>query len=51
MELRKLKFDTAELEKEFDKVKKATEQAQRKQVVSLEKAGASTDLAYKAKGL
>lgn len=54
-ELRKLKFDTAELEKEFDKVKKATEQASNeakaKAEEALKKAGASTDLAYKAKGL
>ena len=54
-ELRKLKFDTAELEKEFDKVKKATEQASNEAKATAEealrKAGASTDLAYKAKGL
>ena len=54
-ELRKLKFDTAELEKEFDKVKRATEQASNeakaKAEEALKKAGASTDLAYKAKGL
>lgn len=54
-ELRKLKFDTAELEKEFDKVKKATEQANNeaksKAEEALRKAGASADLAYKAKGL
>ena len=54
-ELRKLKFDTAELEKEFDKVKKATEQANNeaktKAEEALKKAGASTDLAYKAKSL
>jgi reticulocyte binding protein (fragment) len=54
-ELRKLKFDTAELEKEFDKVKKATEQASNeakaKAEEALKKAGASTDLAYKAKSL
>ena len=54
-ELRKLKFDTAELEKEFDKVKKATEQASNeakaKAEEALKKAGASADLAYKAKGL
>lgn len=54
-ELRKLKFDTAELEKEFDKVKKATEQANNEAKAAAEealrKAGASTDLAYKAKSL
>ena len=54
-ELRKLKFDTAELEKEFDKVKKATEQASNEAKAiaeeALRKAGASTDLAHKAKGL
>lgn len=54
-ELRKLKFDTAELEKEFDKVKKATEQASNEAKATAEealrKAGTSTDLAYKAKSL
>lgn len=54
-ELKKLKLDTTELEKEFDKVKKATEQANNeakaKAEEALRKAGASTDLAYKAKGL
>lgn len=54
-ELRKLKFDTAELEKEFDKVKKATEQANNeakaKAEEALKKAGANTDLANEAKRL
>lgn len=54
-ELKKLKLDTTELEKEFDKVKKAAEQASeesnRKSTEALKKAGASTDLAYKAKSL
>lgn len=52
-ELRKLKLDTAELEKEFDKVKKATEQAskenERRTDEALKKAGASEDLAKEAK--
>ena len=54
-ELKKLKLDTTELEKEFDKVKKATEQASAESKATAEealrKAGASADLAYKAKGL
>lgn len=54
-ELRKLKFDTAELEKEFDKVKKATEQASNEAKATaeeaLKKAGANTDLANEAKRL
>ena len=52
-ELRKLKLDTAELEKEFDKVKKATEQAseenKRRTDEAFKKAGASEDLAKEAK--
>ena len=52
-ELRKLKLDTAELEKEFDKVKKAAEQAseenKRRSDEALKKAGASEDLAKEAK--
>ena len=52
-ELKKLKLDTADLEKEFDKVKKATEQAseenKRKTDEALKKAGASEDLAKEAK--
>ena len=52
-ELRKLKFDTSELEKEFDKVKKSTEQAneenKRRSEEALKKAGASSDLAKEAK--
>ena len=52
-ELRKLKFDTAELEKKFDKVKKATEQAseenKRRSDEALKKAGTSEDLAEEAK--
>ena len=52
-ELKKLKLDTAELEKEFDKVKKATEQAseenKRRSDEALKKAGASEDLAKEAK--
>ena len=52
-ELRKLKFDTSELEKEFDKVKKSTEQAneenKRRSEETLKKAGASEDLAKEAK--
>ena len=54
-ELKKLKLDTTELEKEFDKVKKAAEQAsvesKAKAEEALKKAGAGTDLAYKAKSL
>jgi len=52
-ELKKLKLDTAELEKEFDKVKKATEQAseenKRRTDEALKKAGTSEDLAKEAK--
>lgn len=52
-ELRKLKLDTAELEKEFDKVKKAAEQAseenKRRSDEAFKKAGASEDLAKEAK--
>ena len=52
-ELRKLKFDTAELEKKFDKVKKATEQAseenKRRTDEAFKKAGASEDLAKEVK--
>ena len=52
-ELRKLKFDTSELEKEFDKVKKSTEQAneenKRRSEEALKKARASEDLAKEAK--
>lgn len=52
-ELKKLKLDTSELEKEFDKVKKATEQASeesnRKSIEALKKASASEDLAKEAK--
>jgi len=52
-ELKKLKLDTADLEKEFDKVKKATEQAskenERRTDEALKKAGASEDLAKEAK--
>ena len=52
-ELKKLKLDTSELEKEFDKVKKATEQAseesKRRSEEALKKAGASEDLAKEAK--
>jgi hypothetical protein len=52
-ELKKLKLDTAELEKEFDKVKKATEQAseenKRRTEEALKKAGTSEDLAKEAK--
>ena len=52
-DLRKLKFDTSELEKEFDKVKKSTEQAneenKRRSEEALKKAGASEDLAKEAK--
>lgn len=54
-ELKKLKLDTTELEKEFDKVKKAAEQAsaesKAKAEEALKKAGASADLAEQAKGL
>lgn len=52
-ELKKLKLDTTELEKEFDKVKKAAEQAsaesKAKAEEALKKAGASEDLAKEAK--
>ena len=52
-ELKKLKLDTADLEKEFDKVKKATEQAseenKRRTDEALKKAGTSEDLAKEAK--
>lgn len=52
-ELKKLKLDTTELEKEFDKVKKATEQAseenKRRTDEVLKKAGTSEDLAKEAK--
>lgn len=52
-ELKKLKLDTADLEKEFDKVKKAAEQAneesKRRSEEALKKAGASEDLAKEAK--
>ena len=52
-ELRKLKFDTSELEKEFDKVKKAAERASAESKATaeeaLKKAGASEDLAKEAK--
>ena len=52
-ELKKLKLDTTELEKEFDKVKKAVEQASeesnRKSTEALKKAGTSEDLAKEAK--
>ena len=52
-ELKKLKLDTSELEKEFDKVKKATEQAneenKRRSEEALKKAGTSEDLAKEAK--
>ena len=52
-ELKKLKLDTTELEKEFDKVKKAAEQASeesnRKSTEALKKAGTSEDLAKEAK--
>lgn len=54
-ELKKLKLDTTELEKEFDKVKKAAEQAsaeiKAKSEEALKKAGASSDLAEQVKGL
>ena len=52
-ELRRLKLDTSELEKEFDKVKKATEQAseenKRRTDEALKKAGAGYELADEAK--
>lgn len=52
-ELRRLKLDTSELEKEFDKVKKATEQAseenKRRSEEALKKAGTSEDVAKEAK--
>lgn len=52
-ELKKLKLDTTELEKEFDKVKKAAEQASeesnRKSTEALKKAGTSEDLTKEAK--
>ena len=52
-ELKKLKLDTSELEKEFDKVKKATEQAseenKRRTDEALKKAGAGYELADEAK--
>ena len=52
-ELKKLKLDTTELEKEFDKVKKAAEQAseevKRISEEALKKAGAGEDLAKEAK--
>ena len=52
-ELKKLKLDTTELEKEFDKVKKAAEQASAESKAAaeeaLKKAGASEDLAKEAK--
>ena len=52
-ELKKLKLDTTELEKEFDKVKKAAEQAseenKRRSEEALKKAGAGEDLAKEAK--
>ena len=52
-ELKKLKLDTSDLEKEFDKVKKATEQAneenKRRSEEALKKAGTSEDLAKEAK--
>lgn len=54
-ELKKLKLDTTELEKEFDKVKKAAEQAsaesKAKAEEALKKAGTSSDLAEQVKGL
>ena len=54
-ELKKLKLDTTELEKEFDKVKKAAEQASAESKATaeqaLKKAGASEDLAEQVKGL
>lgn len=52
-ELKKLKLDTTELEKEFDKVKKAAEQASeesnRRSTEALKKASTSEDLAKEAK--
>ena len=52
-ELRRLKLDTAELEKEFDKFKKTIEQAneesKRRSDEAFKKAGASEDLAKEAK--
>lgn len=52
-ELRRLKLDTSELEKEFDKVKKATEQAneenKRRTDEALKKARAGVELADEAK--
>lgn len=52
-ELKKLKLDTSDLEKKFDKVKKATEQAneenKRRSEEALKKAGTSEDLAKEAK--
>lgn len=52
-ELRRLKLDTADLEKEFDKFKKTTEQAneesKRKAEEALKKAGAGYELADEAK--
>ena len=52
-ELKKLKLDTAELEKEFDKFKKTIEQAneesKRRSDEAFKKAGASEDLAKEAK--
>jgi reticulocyte binding protein (fragment) len=52
-ELKKLKLDTSDLEKKFDKVKKATEQAneenKRRTDEAFKKAGASEDLAKEAK--
>ena len=52
-ELKKLKLDTSELEKEFDKFKKATEQAneesKRRSEEALKKAGAGYELADEAK--
>ena len=54
-ELKKLKFDTTELEKEFDKVKKAAERASAESKATaeeaLKKAGTSSDLAEQVKGL
>ena len=52
-ELRRLKLDTAELEKEFDKFKKTIEQAneesKRRSEEALKKAGTSEDVAKEAK--
>ena len=52
-ELKKLKLDTSELEKEFDKFKKTTEQAneenKRRSEEALKKAGAGYELADEAK--